>query len=651
MLKPSKRGSGFLALIAALAVAATLGPGSCGSSQESGNTGGSCTSDDECTTGHCQSGVCCLSECGACESCALPGRIGVCTTVSDGTVCGDYTCAAGACRSSCTAQADCASTAFCVSTGKCEAKKAKGTSCSAAAECASGFCPSADKVCCNLACAADCETCSMSSAIGTCSPKAAGTACGKGLSCSDDSSGSYVVSTQCDGKVGSCQSSSTSCGSYECDSSGSTPVCKTSCEKHSDCSTGVCDLFQTFGKKGTCASSANICYADAKTCPSKGAGTKASPYCKIQDCLDEKTEYVAVADGTYKEALTTSADVELVSTGTSTTTGSTPKVLLTSTAAGTAALYNLNYQLGVFGFDISPSGGGSGSLVTTLASSSISMSLEMKACSIHDAKSGVGIAAMGVGTISLDDVKVSGGTDAIYIAGVTAKLSHVTAKNSDGHGLYFMSGSSARLSVVDSEFSKNNVGIRADGSGASVSSVEISIDRTRTQQNTDTGLYLASTKYALVTNILSTGNDYGLYSYDVEDESGSSGSIINSTFADNTTSGLSCGSSSGPTVLNSIVWKSSAITSSIYDCKCLYCDIKVPTGTTCVPPCDYDIFSDPQFDSTSTEPYSLKSTSPCVDAGHDSYMSGIKVDLLGNTRSVDKVSGGSVVDIGAIELQ
>ncbi|HVE88026.1 MAG TPA: hypothetical protein VND93_34450, partial [Myxococcales bacterium] len=67
--------------------------------------GGFCAGDGECSTGYCVGAVCCDTSCaGACNSCVLPGRVGTCSLVADGTSCtngvycdGAETCRTGTC--------------------------------------------------------------------------------------------------------------------------------------------------------------------------------------------------------------------------------------------------------------------------------------------------------------------------------------------------------------------------------------------------------------------------------------------------------------------------------------------------------------------------------------------------------------------------
>jgi hypothetical protein len=149
--------------------------------------GGQCGVAAECPSGYvCTQGMCCTTACtGQCVTCSA--NPGICTTVtnSDTPFCsGNNTCdAAGAC------------------------KLKNGQTCSDGTTCASGFC--ADGRCCNSACSAVCDVCSLAlgaSANGTCSTAPA----------------TYVGNP--------------ACGAYLC--SGTNTACRTTCTSDTHCAAG-----------------------------------------------------------------------------------------------------------------------------------------------------------------------------------------------------------------------------------------------------------------------------------------------------------------------------------------------------------------------------------------------------------------------------
>ncbi|HEX3905650.1 MAG TPA: kelch repeat-containing protein, partial [Polyangia bacterium] len=103
-----------------------------------------CTSNNQCTTGFCVSGVCCDTSCtDQCSACNLTGSVGICSPKTNGTACNDGnactrtdTCQAGTCTGgnpvTCTAQDQCHSVGTCTqSTGVCtNPTVANGTTCS-----------------------------------------------------------------------------------------------------------------------------------------------------------------------------------------------------------------------------------------------------------------------------------------------------------------------------------------------------------------------------------------------------------------------------------------------------------------------------------------------------------------------------------------
>lgn len=141
-------------------------------------------------TGNCDGGGFCEvvaggTSCGDIAECVggtqtgadLCDGLGAC--VDGGSMmCDPYVCDAGGamCLTMCSGNADCMSTHYCLA-GTCVMDKPTGQACAAPEECQSGFC--ADGFCCNTACDATCQACSMakkgSGANGTCGPINPGT--------------------------------------------------------------------------------------------------------------------------------------------------------------------------------------------------------------------------------------------------------------------------------------------------------------------------------------------------------------------------------------------------------------------------------------------------------------------------------------------
>ncbi|MCA9590226.1 MAG: hypothetical protein KC657_33210 [Myxococcales bacterium] len=203
------------------------------------SAGAVCALHDDCASGICDQGVCCLTTCtGACRACA-PGT-GQCLVVK------------GADDPN-----SCAGTDTCDATGAC--KKKLGQPCADNAACAGGFC--VDGVCCDRACAGTCEACDGANR-GTCETVAGrphgtracasdGSTCGGacdgtiadactfpgvqtgcGTRCTDGAR----TAGACDGK-GACVSQATRpCpGNYACADATS---CRTTCASDAECARG-----------------------------------------------------------------------------------------------------------------------------------------------------------------------------------------------------------------------------------------------------------------------------------------------------------------------------------------------------------------------------------------------------------------------------
>jgi MYXO-CTERM domain-containing protein len=233
--------------------------------------GVACDAKDDCGSGICRGGFCCaVTTCtGPCFTCAK--TTGTCTPIvsaDDPVACtGTLTCdAAGAC------------------------KKKVAQTCTAAADCASGFC--VDGVCCDKKCDGQCEACDDTAKPGTCTPilgeshgarphcSAFGSTCGGACngvtasacafpsvvtSCGADCVDSTLTENQCDGKGGCAPEAPHACaGNFKC---ADAAHCKTTCAIDADCiqdyhcdtgkcvPTAVCDgsIVHAAGKTTDCA--------------------------------------------------------------------------------------------------------------------------------------------------------------------------------------------------------------------------------------------------------------------------------------------------------------------------------------------------------------------------------------------------------------
>ena len=335
--------------------------------------GSACTMGSACASGFCAQGVCCNTACtGTCLSCALTGTTGTCSPIASGqaptpatqcattaaSTCGtDGTCnGAGACRSyvsgtqcapsvcsvstltsaqtcdgagacrpattgacpgnficgsatvcktSCTASADCA-TGYVCNAGAC-ALKTPGTACGTATECASGFCQQG--VCCTSACTQTCQSCAVAGTAGTCSNIPAASAPTPATQCTDtgaigcgtnglcDGTGKcqlYATGTQCAGATcvgdtltpvrtcdgaGTCKTvTSTLCDPYACGASG---ACNTTCTTGADCTspascTGTSCGKLAIGQPCTAAAMCNSGFCAQGVCCNNACATTCS---------------------------------------------------------------------------------------------------------------------------------------------------------------------------------------------------------------------------------------------------------------------------------------------------------------------------------------------------------------------------------------
>jgi hypothetical protein len=221
------------------------GSGVCQSGLKANGT--TCAMDTECGSAHCADGVCCDSGCtGTCTACNLPGSKGSCVSVGAGMTDPNGSPA-------------CTSPNYCNADRSCTSgKRANGSACGSASECASGNC--VDKVCCDSACAGTCQTCStgtcglvpagmdprgnckgtLAACGGTCDGQGACAFAPQGKSCRTTGCqpdlGLITNSGTCDG-AGNCPvDPTTDCHGFGCftDSNGAA-MCKTDCSTDPDC--------------------------------------------------------------------------------------------------------------------------------------------------------------------------------------------------------------------------------------------------------------------------------------------------------------------------------------------------------------------------------------------------------------------------------
>ena len=247
------------------------------------------------------------------QECSGPGA---CTTQKQ-DACGSFGCAGGVCASACTVSGDCAATGYC-NKGSCAAKLPNGGVCGLSEECQSNLC--VDGVCCNAACAGQCEACAEPGSEGTCvpvtgEPRGTKAACDAALSpdapCSArrcdgivrDSCVGYALPTEvcskpgcvggqqtfeakCDGK-GSCDAIQTKqCAPYVCGGS----ACMSDCASGDDCAPGASCNAGKCVQGATCDGSHTVTGADGKSQSCAPYRCNADGTCKVEcnsleDCV------------------------------------------------------------------------------------------------------------------------------------------------------------------------------------------------------------------------------------------------------------------------------------------------------------------------------------------------------------------------------
>ena len=200
-----------------------------------------CTKDEDCGSGHCADGVCCDAACdGICQSCALTGKLGVCTPVENAK------------------DDSCDGASICDSRGTC--RKDLSWTCVSGTDCASGSC--VDGVCCSTSTCGTCQSCGLPSSLGHCAPVPRLT---------DDVDSACTGDMTC-GELGTCVrkngqscNGATDCASRQCVDG---VCCETACDD-------ACYACNLPGKEGRCAPLARV------EDPSAALACTGSRYCDV----------------------------------------------------------------------------------------------------------------------------------------------------------------------------------------------------------------------------------------------------------------------------------------------------------------------------------------------------------------------------------
>ncbi|HEX4406686.1 MAG TPA: malectin domain-containing carbohydrate-binding protein, partial [Polyangia bacterium] len=301
--------------------------------------GGTCTATTDCVSGFCQQGFCCGGACaGTCQSCAIPGKEGTCSSVPAGqdplnqcadqgtascmtdgscngagacelyvagTTCVAATCPVGAgtftqaqtcngtgtcqaatsspcgtylCGTSNTCLTTCALPTDCAAGYVCNSgvcsKKLNATPCAAGTECQSGQCQQG--VCCASSCTGTCRSCALTGTVGACTLALPGQ--DPLNQCADAGSTSCGTDGTCDG-AGACHlyTAGTTCGGTTC--AGSTFTSSPQCNGSGVCQPGTqstCTPFVCGTGTGLClvACAGNGDCVSPNTCNANVCGKK-----------------------------------------------------------------------------------------------------------------------------------------------------------------------------------------------------------------------------------------------------------------------------------------------------------------------------------------------------------------------------------------
>ncbi len=252
--------------------------------------GATCLNGEQCDSGRCVDNVCCASDCaGLCESCALPGNLGRCTPIADGSDPADECAGDGPCDGSCDGAGACRFPDSAVSCGGCMQCDGQG-GCVPVAE---GLDPNDDCAGDDALCGGTCDGsggCQFPSgelACGDCMQCSGAGTCGPVVTGQDpfaDCAGSGACDGTCDGG-GGCQfpGTTTRCATCQvCDGNGNCSAVPSGSDPFDDCA----------GRDATCG---GVCNGSGACATPPGTTTPCGT-CKRCDGLGACTNVPANTD-------------------------------------------------------------------------------------------------------------------------------------------------------------------------------------------------------------------------------------------------------------------------------------------------------------------------------------------------------------------
>ncbi len=179
-----------------------------------------------------------------------------------------YSCMSGACTVSCLDSNDCSVSAYCdEADGACKEKQDDGAACAEPDTCASGYC--VDDVCCDKACAGQCQACDVATAPGTCSP-IVGMPHGIRAPCDPGTEGDVCSARACDG-----EQDTNSCVGYV----GADTTCR-----DQTCADGVETFSATCDGAGVCGPAGPVKTKKCEPYVCQGSGCGSAPCEGDKDC-------------------------------------------------------------------------------------------------------------------------------------------------------------------------------------------------------------------------------------------------------------------------------------------------------------------------------------------------------------------------------